>query len=489
MLLPSKLVLESLAAECSRTSGGSDAQLMGSSQQAITLALQLLHRRETGQVEPVRHQIDRLFSAAEQCLGLAGPACEREMALLKQHASISNSLPELEQLQRSLVRIVEQAVSSRKAASSKGDWASLAHALASWEIPDLREQLASAATNEVIDTTIDALKLTAYLQDRFDDSSLFVNDFRALMGGFGKQTFLFSVQGRSLAGEYVIRRDANQPFVDNDCHRIDIEFQMIRAARAHGFPAPEALWVDTQHALLPGGHFLVMRRAAGKPGGDVFGANGRVPAQLADTLARILAHLHSLPALGELATLNESTNQSLRDAPLEYCVRHYLERWRSLFLNSEHLPSPTILAQFGWLLDNLPELSGHPVLLHGDIGFHNFLFDGDELTAVLDWEFAHLGDPAEDLAYVRNTLADALDWPAFISAYRQAGGREIDKRRLHFFQVWGHLRNACAGNLAAAAFVSGAVSDLKMVLLPHTHVPAFLGAAQALIDQSTAAQA
>eukprot|EP00456_Euglypha_rotunda_P018604 TRINITY_DN16684_c0_g3_i1.p1 TRINITY_DN16684_c0_g3~~TRINITY_DN16684_c0_g3_i1.p1 ORF type:complete len:134 (-),score=47.45 TRINITY_DN16684_c0_g3_i1:11-412(-) len=103
-------------------------------------------------------------------------------------------------------------------------------------IPDLREQLASAATNEVIDTTIDALKLTAYLQDRFDDSSLFVNDFRALMGGFGKQTFLFSVQGRSLAGEYVIRRDANQPFVDNDCHRIDIEFQMIRAARAHGFP-------------------------------------------------------------------------------------------------------------------------------------------------------------------------------------------------------------------------------------------------------------
>jgi tRNA A-37 threonylcarbamoyl transferase component Bud32 len=41
------------------------------------------------------------------------------------------------------------------------------------------------------------------------------------------------------------------------------------------------------------------------------------------------------------------------------------------------------------------------VLVHGDFGPHNVLLDPAtyEVTAVVDWEFAHLGDPVEDLAW------------------------------------------------------------------------------------------
>ncbi|MEU4742273.1 aminoglycoside phosphotransferase family protein [Actinosynnema sp. NPDC023658] len=41
------------------------------------------------------------------------------------------------------------------------------------------------------------------------------------------------------------------------------------------------------------------------------------------------------------------------------------------------------------------------VLVHGDYGPNNVLLDPAtfEVTAVLDWEFAHLGDPVEDLAW------------------------------------------------------------------------------------------
>lgn len=41
------------------------------------------------------------------------------------------------------------------------------------------------------------------------------------------------------------------------------------------------------------------------------------------------------------------------------------------------------------------------VLVHGDFGPNNVLFDPVtfEATAVIDWEFAHLGDPVEDLAW------------------------------------------------------------------------------------------
>jgi aminoglycoside phosphotransferase len=51
----------------------------------------------------------------------------------------------------------------------------------------------------------------------------------------------------------------------------------------------------------------------------------------------------------------------------------------------------------------LPEdaQSTNKVLVHGDFGPNNVLLDPDtcKVTAVVDWEFAHLGDPVEDLAW------------------------------------------------------------------------------------------
>jgi len=47
-----------------------------------------------------------------------------------------------------------------------------------------------------------------------------------------------------------------------------------------------------------------------------------------------------------------------------------------------------------------PAGQGH-VLVHGDYGPNNVLLDpaASEITAILDWEWAHAGDPAEDLAW------------------------------------------------------------------------------------------
>ena len=43
---------------------------------------------------------------------------------------------------------------------------------------------------------------------------------------------------------------------------------------------------------------------------------------------------------------------------------------------------------------------GQLVIVHGDFGPNNVLLDADlTVTAVLDWEFAHVGHPLEDLAW------------------------------------------------------------------------------------------
>ncbi|HUD90054.1 hypothetical protein [Sphingobium sp.] len=105
------------------------------------------------------------------------------------------------------------------------------------------------------DNAVTAPRLQIYLADRFYDESIRVTDFRPLPGGYGKETILFMVEGRALSGAFVMRRDRDEPTMDNDCHRVRKEFPVIRAAFDHGFPAPEALWVDEEHKLLPGGDF------------------------------------------------------------------------------------------------------------------------------------------------------------------------------------------------------------------------------------------
>ncbi|WP_436533500.1 phosphotransferase family protein [Actinoplanes sp. HUAS TT8] len=68
-------------------------------------------------------------------------------------------------------------------------------------------------------------------------------------------------------------------------------------------------------------------------------------------------------------------------------------------------------------VNSFPGSGDHPrrVLVHGDYGPNNMLFDPVTVTttAVLDWEWAHPGDPIEDLAWcewiIRMHHPDAVD--------------------------------------------------------------------------------
>ena len=70
----------------------------------------------------------------------------------------------------------------------------------------------------------------------------------------------------------------------------------------------------------------------------------------------------------------------------------------------------------------MPGLEGTgPVLVHGDFGPQNVLIQDDRITALLDWEFAHIGQPVEDLAWtewiIRTHHPGAVDaLPALLDA-------------------------------------------------------------------------
>src|SRR3546814_8545996 len=63
-----------------------------------------------------------------------------------------------------------------------------------------------------------------------------------------------------------------------------------------------------------------------------------------------------------------------------------------------------------WLADNMPD-TADLVMLHGDYRTGNYLFDeaSGEVTALLDWELARIGDYLEDLGWVLIEIFGSVD--------------------------------------------------------------------------------
>jgi hypothetical protein len=97
--------------------------------------------------------------------------------------------------------------------------------------------------------------------------------------------------------------------------------------------------------------------------------------------------------------------------------------------------------QLDHLVDHVPEFDGEPVLVQGDTGPGNFMYDGDRVTAIIDWELAHIGDPMDDIAWLswRSTQHGWPDFPARLREYEAMSGITVDPARVHYYRL-----NACA---------------------------------------------
>jgi len=112
--------------------------------------------------------------------------------------------------------------------------------------------------------------------------------------------------------------------------------------------------------------------------------------------------------------------------------------------------SPVFEVAFRWLRDHLPKPAKTPRLVHGDFRNGNLIVGPDGVRAVLDWELAHLGDPAEDLGWitVNSWRFGAIDKPVggfgsveqMLEGYRAAGGAAFDTATVRYWRTLGSLR-------------------------------------------------
>ena len=127
-------------------------------------------------------------------------------------------------------------------------------------------------------------------------------------------------------------------------------------------------------------------------------------------------------------------------------------------------PSPILARTFKWLEANVPDHEAAPVFLHGDYGPHNILLEGDRVSAVLDWEIATPGDPAQDIAWFLNCTAATADRQEFLEAYREAGGQPLNEYRLRYFDVFRCMLTPLVCNAALRLIEDNDAADIQLAV-------------------------
>jgi aminoglycoside phosphotransferase (APT) family kinase protein len=314
-----------------------------------------------------------------------------------------------------------------------------------------------AAAEEPVPSPAD---VTAYLRARRPGSADEAHRVRAITGGFSKRTLLVTATLDGEQQQVVLR----QVPAGRKARGLLLEFEVVRAAHAAGMPVPEPMWIEPEDNRL-GGAFFVTRRAPGANIGDVWGADG-VSKELCGQVAELYARLHNLDATDVPMPFSpRSTPEELREM-IAYQERTLVKRGIEI--------SPALAALFAWLRAHIPAPPPRASLLHGDAAFSNLLIDGGKVSAVLDWEAAHLGHPAEELAYLRPSVEPVLPWSDFLDRYVAAGGTTPDPEAMRFFEVWSHVwrHTGClwlAQNFDATGRYASAVAG-------YVHGPRFLAA-------------
>jgi aminoglycoside phosphotransferase (APT) family kinase protein len=308
---------------------------------------------------------------------------------------------------------------------------------------------------------VTAEALESFLHTRVDPRLRLVR-FRVVAGGRSKQTIMLTLaDGQGPEFERVIRRDL--VVVLTGATVVD-EYRVLGALAERGYPVPRPLLLEESGRAL-GSPFMLMEKVTGAVDGDIFDPPAAPEAVLHS--AEVLGRLHSMPVAEIAPTLREH----LRTAPGTAQLRDQVLEFREVWAANARAHCVTMDAVFRWLLANAESVSPRVSVVHGDYSYHNLMFDGDQLSGVMDWELVRIGHPADDLGYIRAAAMQRVRWNEFLAAYAAGGGPSVSPPDVSFYTLLGKLRLMRLLFGARQYFESGATNDLQLADVSLFHLP------------------
>lgn len=249
----------------------------------------------------------------------------------------------------------------------------------------------------------------------------------------GRPGWFVDIERAGGGGKYYIRGDRGGDFGYIHEYGLQREVGLLRLLREEGIPVPDVIASSAEpNAAILGfvegiNDFTLIEGAAERDA-------------VTRDFARIMARWHAIPAekFVEIGLSVPANAAQLIGQDLAVWERGHFP------LISEPIPLVTFACQ--WLRRNLPSMPEKLVLVQGDTGPGQFLFRDGRVQAVVDWEFAALGDPMRDLAHIRTRdlwypTGNLPDWFRY---YSEFSGIPLDEHKIRYYSVIGMLTIALA---------------------------------------------
>lgn len=283
-----------------------------------------------------------------------------------------------------------------------------------------------------------------------------LSGFRRLAAGLSRESWAFECEqgggGRAGATPMILRRDPPASLLDTD--RVT-EFALLERLAPSGLPSPGVLWLDATGEHL-GRPAMVMVRAPGESDWMLLNGDLSLSARrdLAGAYVDLLAQVHAVDWRG--LGIDEVTPDPGAGAPA-----HELGVWEAQLRSLAVDDLPEVELALSWLRATAP-VSQATVLVHGDYKPGNLLVHRGRISALLDWELAHLGDPLEDLGWVTNPLRareqqipEVWGRDEIVARYTARRGIEVGAGELTWWNVFSCFKLAVIVQRGIAAFQSG----------------------------------
>lgn len=173
--------------------------------------------------------------------------------------------------------------------------------------------------------------------------------------------------------------------------------------------------------------------------------------------------------VGQLGVaLRGASTTGLGEAPGDPCVVA-IDAARAL-LDASGDALPALELGLRWLTLNRPPPAAAGIV-HGDLRLGNFIVGDDGLRAIVDWEFWHLGDPVEDLAWLcaRPWRFGADDQVAAglgsLAELLDGYGADVDPERLRWWDVVSQVKWGAYCAVQAALRRDGSHDSLERTVL------------------------
>ncbi|MGH3556057.1 MAG: phosphotransferase family protein [Mycobacterium sp.] len=275
-------------------------------------------------------------------------------------------------------------------------------------------------------------------------------------GGGRRQAWLIDAQHHDGSVEPLfLRFDRSDPAQTGDPFTLGREARFYAALRDTDVPVPR----------LVASHPTLQAVLCGRVEGDTWFS------RLKDESVRLAIareFMSKLAALHRVDPARVDIDEPRR--PLRACVEADIARWEALYRFGD--PPKDLTVEFGlaWLKANIPDVDIDPVIVQGDTGPGNFLYAHGHITAVLDWELAHFGDPMADLGWLalRAVQEPFTCFADRIADYEMFSGIAVDLGRVRYYRLFAEFKVVILGfRRTVAAELHGEIGNALIYEVLH----------------------